>query len=345
MFKDVAEYFVPVLTQSSFYEKGVITPDEFVRAGDQLVFKCRTWEWGSGDASLQKSYLPAKKQYLITRNVPSLKRAHTYTMQNAEEKLLEGEDDIGLGDGGWLATHTDGKNVVSGVNTDFDDVEEIDEIEDNSKDIDNNFNSLVQSTYVPQKVNDDDIEDMEEEYGELEDIEADESTLMPSTATATSSSATSVTSSSRSTSTTTTTTGTYISVVEPEDTLVRTRTYDLSITYDKYYRTPRVFLFGYNKHGQPLTMEQIMEDISGDHVGKTVTVEKHPHLGTSHASIHPCRHAQVMKKMLDMAQGGAKGSDDGKKKEPISVEQSLFLFLKFISSVIPTIEYDYTINA
>ena len=33
--------------------------------------------------------------------------------------------------------------------------------------------------------------------------------------------------------------------------ILRTRTYDLNITYDKYYQTPRLWLFGYNEasHG------------------------------------------------------------------------------------------------
>lgn len=35
--------------------------------------------------------------------------------------------------------------------------------------------------------------------------------------------------------------------------VVRQRAYDISITYDKYYQTPRVWLFGYNEHRQPLT--------------------------------------------------------------------------------------------
>ena len=29
--------------------------------------------------------------------------------------------------------------------------------------------------------------------------------------------------------------------------ILRTRTYDMSITYDKYYQTPRVWLFGYDE--------------------------------------------------------------------------------------------------
>lgn len=41
----VAEYLMPVLKESAFAEKGVLTPEEFVIAGDNLVFKCPTWEW------------------------------------------------------------------------------------------------------------------------------------------------------------------------------------------------------------------------------------------------------------------------------------------------------------
>ena len=40
-----AEYLAPVLKQSQFAEKGVLTPEEFVAAGDNLVAKCPTWEW------------------------------------------------------------------------------------------------------------------------------------------------------------------------------------------------------------------------------------------------------------------------------------------------------------
>jgi len=161
----------------------------------------------------------------------------------------------------------------------------------------------------------------------------------------------------------------YLKAVEPEDNFIKTRTYDLSITYDKYYQTPRVFLFGYDEHRQPLTSDQIMEDISADHVNKTVTVEPHPHLGVSHASIHPCKHAHVMKKIIDRLaireaeeakkeaeKEKSQGKKDDKKtksdtsqpekkmKSKIVVEQYMILFLKFISSVIPTIEYDYTLS-
>ena len=74
-----------------------------------------------------------------------------------------------------------------------------------------------------------------------------------------------------------------------------------------------------------------------DYANKTVTIEPHPLMagGVSYASIHPCRHAQVMKKIVDHM------SDGGKIAEP---SQYLFIFLKFIQSVVPTINYDNTIE-
>ena len=32
-----------------------------------------------------------------------------------------------------------------------------------------------------------------------------------------------------------------------DDNVLQTRTYDLNITYDKFYQTPRLWLFGYNE--------------------------------------------------------------------------------------------------
>jgi hypothetical protein len=45
-----------------------ITPQEFVAAGDFLVYKFPTWQWESGDKSKQRDYLPADKQYLVQRS-------------------------------------------------------------------------------------------------------------------------------------------------------------------------------------------------------------------------------------------------------------------------------------
>ncbi|CAN0552606.1 unnamed protein product, partial [Ectocarpus sp. 12 AP-2014] len=39
----------------------------------------------------------------------------------------------------------------------------------------------------------------------------------------------------------------YLTAQEPDDPILPTRSYDLSITYDKHHQTPRMFLFGYDE--------------------------------------------------------------------------------------------------
>ncbi len=97
-----AEYMTPVLTQSQFAEKGVLTPDEFVAAGDMLVLRCPTWQWQAGDPSMAKAFLPANKQFLITRNVPCQRRAVSVQLGADDEEKVDGGD----GDEEWVATHT-----------------------------------------------------------------------------------------------------------------------------------------------------------------------------------------------------------------------------------------------
>ena len=58
----------PALKSSAFLERGVLTPEEFVAAGDELVFKCPTWSWEGGDPAKRRPHLPADKQFLVTRN-------------------------------------------------------------------------------------------------------------------------------------------------------------------------------------------------------------------------------------------------------------------------------------
>lgn len=151
----------------------------------------------------------------------------------------------------------------------------------------------------------------------------------------------------------------------------------------------------------------------GDYKDKTVTLEDFPFFDPSHsikmASVHPCRHASVMKVLLDradaalrlrrekLAKGGSAGpqatkpelgmeglvedtkgmtistsatdkqaykagvsaaggmagdewdvveADAGGNAEEsaIRVDQYLIVFLKFISSVTPTIEHDFTMG-
>merc|ERR1712072_1159250 len=88
-FKGMAETVMPVLANSQFKEKGVLTPEEFVAAGDLLTYKCPTWSWEAGDSKCAKPYLPRDKQFLITRNVPCEKRVRSLEEAAAQDDEQE----------------------------------------------------------------------------------------------------------------------------------------------------------------------------------------------------------------------------------------------------------------
>lgn len=104
--------YTPVTTTSTFRKTGQITPEEFLAAGDYLVFKFPTWSWADADpASKRVSYLPPGKQFLVTRNVPCHRRLDADFAGDAghEEAIVrDGEDFRGAGagddDDGWLRT-------------------------------------------------------------------------------------------------------------------------------------------------------------------------------------------------------------------------------------------------
>jgi ubiquitin-like-conjugating enzyme ATG3 len=231
-------------TVSAFKEKGVLTPDEFVEAGDNLVSKCPTWSWEMGDPSSRKSYLPPDKQFLITRNVPCLRRASSMEEEYeaaGDEVLLDNDDD-----GGWLATHgidrgSKGEECLASIDA-----------EEPAK------SSFRPS--IPQDDEDSDVPDMLECEDLDNVVENDVATLQP-----------------------------YLVAYEPDDDhILRTRTYDVSITYDKYYQTPRVWLTGYDETRHLLQPELVLEDVSQDHARKTVcyTLNSYDILEQCHTSTH-----------------------------------------------------------
>ncbi|KAG5984750.1 E2-like enzyme [Claviceps digitariae] len=105
--------YTPVSHNSTFRQTGQVTPEEFVAAGDYLVYKFPTWSWGDADAESRRvSFLPPGKQYLVTRNVPCHRRLDDDFAGDAghEEALVhDGEDFKGAGaagddEDGWLRT-------------------------------------------------------------------------------------------------------------------------------------------------------------------------------------------------------------------------------------------------
>lgn len=54
-----------------------VQPDEFVQAGDHLIHASPTWSWQRGDISRIRPYLPSDKQFLITRRVRCQRRVKT----------------------------------------------------------------------------------------------------------------------------------------------------------------------------------------------------------------------------------------------------------------------------
>ena len=226
-------------------DRGVLTPEEFVAAGDQLVYRCPTWQWETGDPSHLRPYLPRDKQYLVTRGVPCKSRVaalgtNTYTEAVVSE---DGED------GDWLATNFSSASSSSSSSSSSstssraeDVIEEIGGDDDEASDSlaekvgDLKIGSAAQS-------NDENVagsggggssggaaqsDDLLDDLVDDDVVAGDEFTLMDG---------------------------------EGDSKILRTRTYDLSITYDKYYQTPRMWLFGYDEDNQPLDQEAIFQDV------------------------------------------------------------------------------------
>ncbi|KAJ6164554.1 hypothetical protein N7470_003226 [Penicillium chermesinum] len=101
----------PVSRTSTFRNTGQITPEEFVLAGDYLVYKFPTWSWADASTSL---FLPDGKQFLVTRGVPCHRRLNDNFAGDAGHEdeivrdMLAGEGGAGEpgsdGDDGWLRT-------------------------------------------------------------------------------------------------------------------------------------------------------------------------------------------------------------------------------------------------
>ena len=120
-FQDMVSSVKPTLKESKFYTDGILTPEEFIEAGDFLTSKCPTWKWcAAKKESLYNKALPKDKQYLKT-TVPSYRRAEEYLKSNAtKETIVEGD---------WVDADLenkpkDGKKEEKPTTLDLDEIEE-----------------------------------------------------------------------------------------------------------------------------------------------------------------------------------------------------------------------------
>ncbi|EER31607.1 hypothetical protein CTRG_04389 [Candida tropicalis MYA-3404] len=294
------EYLTPINHNSNFSTTGEISPEEFIKAGDYLVYKFPTWEWSScPKKELEKSFLPSDKQFLITRHVPSYQRANTYLTGNENGNDGDDDEEEEVDEDGWVKS----KQIKHGNDHNYDGKkgEEIEEIPD-----------------IDESHEEDDDEE-EEDFNDSEEFD----------------------------------------IIDNN----RLRKYDLYITYSTSYRVPKLYLVGFDSNGIPLLPNQMFEDINSDYKDKTATIEKLPvGINTTSVSIHPCKHSSVMKVLMkhsklkkeDINEDIKNLSIDDKKKQDVDsdseqdgirVDQYLIIFLKFIASVTPGIEYDYTMDA
>ena len=239
---------------SQFFEKGILTPTEFVQAGERLILANPIWTWKKSEAGeTEEKSLPPNKQFLSARIISRSRASELDKEINTCEQQKNG----------WTAINLD-KNIesLSLENKEKDDEEimDLEDVLDSDEEISNNKNK--------DKKEDKNI-----------------------------------------------------------------RHYTVNITYDRHYLTPRFWLSGVDYKNSPLTKEEIYEEIMGEYKDKTVTFDKQPHISSSMANIHPCRHAEVIRTLVNQAINN--GRD-------INPDQCLFLFLKFISSVMPNLEIDFT---
>ena len=220
LFRSTREWIAPLLTSSAFLERGVLTPEEFVRAGDHLVQCCPSWTWCEGESSKIKSYLPKQKQFLLTRGVPCFQRVAKLYSIPIEDKIEKGDE---IGD--WEVPTLQNQQSYPNISSDHDqEISKVSTSGANSK----------QAEYL----------DMEDES-----LALDDSTAVPSSSNAIG------------------------SVSQPTSSnYLKSRRYDISMTYDKYYQTPRIWLFGYDENGSPLSNEAVFEDIISDYAKKTVSI-------------------------------------------------------------------------
>ena len=347
---NIREYLSPISHKSTFFETGQITPDEFVQAGDYLVNMFPTWSWSGADARRNdinyRTFLPSDKQFLVSKRVPSMQRAQDLFFTNEECYLLgdsfDGDDSQKIGgEYGYSSSRTPGDVTPIDSNVQpLDDQPDTDQgkLANTSKNLPNNdIDAMLESLELENFSRMDGNDNYNYNYNDEDDDEIP----VDSNITAQNS---------------------------------KRRYYDLYIAYSTSYRVPKMYLVGYSAQGTPLSPKEMFEDIATDYRNKTATIEKLPFYKASFlsVSIHPCKHANVMKVLLERPRlakrrkrmegkenGGVTNGQEVKEvkeeeedwedleqdvNDTLRVDQYLVIFLKFIASVTPSIEHDYTME-
>ena len=129
-----------------------------------------------GDASKARDYLPAEKQYLLTRGVPCLRRASTLAYTDADEdaeRLLSFADPKETGAAGkeeeWVETHA-GRSAGGEAGAHVGTIDDIPDVDDGEAEMTAGMGSLSVGGREPPEIPDmDEIPDMEEDLEGAED--------------------------------------------------------------------------------------------------------------------------------------------------------------------------------
>ncbi|KAJ5322733.1 E2-like enzyme [Elasticomyces elasticus] len=343
----------PVSRTSTFRNSGQITPEEFVLAGDYLVYKFPTWSWA--DASRPEKrvpYLPEGKQFLVTRGVPCHRRLNDNFAGDAglEDEIVR--DYLSGGDGGESAA-ADGEDGWLRTGGGRDTAADKDKQEARISDV----RTVDESGNLGEQEEDDEIPDMEDDDDDEEAIIREPAGQSSTT--------------------------------QPLRTYTLYITYSNFYRTPRLYLSG--YLSASEPLPPHLMMEDIVGDYKDKTV--TLEDFPWFDGNIKMASVHPCRHASVMKILLDRAEaalklrrdklkqtqsrdeanrvlragGGLEGlvdetnnlsleqqgphgdewemlQHDEEEQVAIRVDQYLVVFLKFIASVTPGIEHDFTMG-
>ena len=320
---DVREGFTPIATVPTFKENGHLTPQEFLTAGDNLAKKWTFWQWkDAGHSEYRKTYLPDGKQYLSTVGIVS-----TYRYNDVQHDI-DDEDEINDNSiNGDLPSNNMSRSTSSFSSETQDLWVMSSNLKTQIKDVQTTQNtepiySNQTDTSDQSCLNANLLSEMQSSQMVIDDngIQEDDMTIdtMSSESTINEYSVTEEDDPHR---------ATLLSVKFP-DQRKSWRYYDLHITYDNYYRTPRLWIIGYDAWHNLLTPQEIFEDISPEHSMQTVTLEEHPFLNKRTClSVHPCQHAKMLKNL---------SRHMGNK---FKIDDVLELFLKVMVTVLPTADF------